>query len=291
MKAGTALRAVRKRRSIYLDIRRSLFAVLRFKQESTNLPTRMTPQVVPQRLWHEPFTIRAYEMDAAGKASPAMLCDYLQEAAGNHARHLGFDIATLRTRGFTWMLSRLHVRLFRQPAWRETITIETWPSGTRGRLIATREFIGRDASGVELLRATTDWLYVDVASRRICRVPDDLMQFVPTDQPPALAPDDTRPPEIETPEWSVTLPVRRCDLDLNEHVNNVRYIEWMFEPLPAAFAAGKRVTEMEILFRQGAEYGDSAISQAAPSGDDAVLHRIVRTGDQSVLVLARTRWA
>lgn len=249
----------------------------------------MHPSTI-QRIWHEPFTVRAYEMDASGRASPAMLCDYLQEAAGNHARHLGFDIATLQRHGHTWMLSRLRVRLLRQPVWRETLTVETWPSGTRGRLIATREFIGRDASGTEILRASSEWLYVDVASRRICRVPEELAPFVPADRPPVLPPDDTRPPEIETPAWSVAIPVRRCDLDLNDHVNNVRYIEWLFEPLPAQATTGRRIAEMDILYRQGAEYGDSALSQAAPSGDDTILHRIVRASDQAVLALARTRW-
>ena len=244
-----------------------------------------------QRIWHEPFTVRAYEMDAAGCASPAALCDYLQEAAGNHARHLGFDIAALQLHGHTWMLSRLRVRLLRPPAWRETLTVETWPSGIRGRLIATREFIVRDAAGAEVLRAFSEWLYVDVASRRICRVPAELAQFSPTDRPPALPLDDGRPPEIENPAWAVTLPVRRCDLDLNNHVNNVRYIEWLFEPLPTECTATRQVTAMEILYRQGAEYGDSAISQAAPSGADTILHRIVRTSDHAVLVLARTRWA
>ena len=249
------------------------------------------PTAPLQRLWNESFTVRAYEMDASGCAGPSVLCDYLQEAAGNHARHLGFDIAALRQRGFTWMLSRLRVQFFRPLAWRDTIVLDTWPSGTRGRLIATREFIGRDAVGTELLRATTDWLYVDVASRRICRVPEDFAGFAPPDRPPALPPDDGRPPELATPAWSTTIPVRRSDLDLNNHVNNVRYIEWMFEPLPAEFTTARRVTGMEILYRQGAETGDTAISQAAPDDHGNLLHRILRTRDNAVLVLARTKWA
>jgi acyl-ACP thioesterase len=244
-----------------------------------------------QQIWREAFTVRAHEMDAAGVAAPARLCDYLQEAAGNHAHHLGFDIATLRQRGFTWMLTRLRVRLTRLPAWREAITIETWPSGTRGRLIATREFIGRDAAGAELLRATSDWLYVEVATRRICRVPEALMPCVPQGHPHALPPDDARPPDLETPTWSVTLPVRRSDLDLNQHVNNVRYVEWMMEPIPTTFTDTHQVAELEILFRQGAELGDTAVSHAAPVDDNAILHRIVRTSDNAVLVIARTRWS
>ena len=270
-------------------MRSSLFDILWFRLESAIFQNKMTPSAI-QRIWRESFTVRAYEMDAAGCASPVLLCDYLQEAAGNHAHHLGFGIAALRRHGHTWMLSRLRVHLRRQPAWRETLTVETWPAGTRGRLIAVREFIVRDAVGAEVLRASSDWLYVDVASRRICRVPENLAPLVPADRPLALPPSDGRTPEIETPSWSVILPVRRSDLDLNEHVNNVHYIEWLFEPLPAEFTGNRRVAEMDILYRQGAEYGDAAVSQAAPAGDDAILHRIVRTSDQAVLALARTRW-
>lgn len=234
--------------------------------------------------------MRSYEIDATGSASPVAICNYLQEAAGNHARQLGVDITALQGDGYTWMLSRLHIRLTRLPAWRETVTLETWPAGVRGRLIAVRDFIMRDAAGQAWLHASSEWLYVDVATKRICRVPEVLATYVPAGRASALPPDAGRPPELETPAWSVSLPVRRSDQDLNDHVNNVHYVEWLLEPLPPESVAGRQVAELEILYRQGAVFGDTVISEAAPAGDNTLLHRIVRAQDRTLLALARTQW-
>ena len=248
-----------------------------------------SPSEPIQRVWREPFSVRVFEIGADGRVGPAMLCDFLQETAGNHARHLGFDIAALQREGRTWMLSRMRLKLVRQPEWHEALSVETWPAGLRGRLIAMRAYRMHDAQGALLLEGLSDWLYVDVATRRICRVPERLTQFVPEDRP-VPQPDERRVPELEAPAWSVELPVRHSDLDINQHVNNVRYVEWLFEPLPPEFPAGRHVIELDILYRQAAEHGDVAVSQAAPEGEDALLHRIVRRRDGAVLALARTRW-
>ena len=55
-------------------------------------------------VWTEAFPVRAYEADVNGTLSIAHLCNYLQEAAGNHARSLGVSVEQLQELDLTWML-------------------------------------------------------------------------------------------------------------------------------------------------------------------------------------------
>ena len=73
--------------------------------------------------------MRAYEADERGRASILTVCNYLQEAAGNHAFHLNLAVDQLLKQDLTWVLARLHVRMNSYPRWRDELAITTWPSG------------------------------------------------------------------------------------------------------------------------------------------------------------------
>ena len=106
----------------------------------------------PLRAWglgyiERVFPVRSYEAGVNNRMSLPSLCNYLQEIAGIHADKLGVGIHLLQSEGITWMLSRLRLEIGRGVPWGEELKIRTWPSGTRGRLTATRDFIGECRRG------------------------------------------------------------------------------------------------------------------------------------------------
>lgn len=239
----------------------------------------------------ESFCIRAYESGEENRATLPAYCNYLQEAAGNHAHALGLGIHELQDAGFTWMLSRLRLVVNHYAAWRDTVRVRTWPSGNRGRLAATRDFLMSDAMGRELLRGTSEWLYVDLATLRVTRLPPAFLALVSEATPAATVPEPAgRIPDFGDAEWSATLPVRHSDHDFNNHVNNAHYVEWALECLPEAWRTNRRACELDISFRAAARWGDTVLSEAARDGETSLLHRIRRAADHAVLAVARTKW-
>jgi hypothetical protein len=72
-------------------------------------------------------------------------------------------------RGVTWVLSRLRLENPVAIALGDEVEIETWPSGME-RLFALREFVvRRRADGAEVARASTQWLVLDLATRKPVR--------------------------------------------------------------------------------------------------------------------------
>ena len=135
------------------------------------------------------FTVRSYEAGIAGHVTLPSLCNYMQEAAGINAARLGWGIRALQEEGRTWMLARLRVRVRRYVPWGTTVTVRTWPSGTKGRLIAKRCFLGLDDGGAELFRASSEWLYVDLRSQKIAKLPETFGDLVPPGTPDFELPD------------------------------------------------------------------------------------------------------
>ena len=97
------------------------------------------------------------------------LCDLFNDVANVQTYALKIDVPTLNEQGLTWMLHKLHILINRMPEQGENVTLETWPSGI-DRLFAIRDF--RMVAGEEvLLRATSEWMVIDVNRRRPVRLP------------------------------------------------------------------------------------------------------------------------
>lgn len=221
-----------------------------------------SPQGAQQTdIWTEVFTVRSFEASASGTLSIQNLCNYFQEAAGNHAHALGVSVEQLRARHLTWMLSRLHVKVDRYPAWRDTVFIDTWPSGHNG-LFATREFRMYTDAGDQVARGTSAWLVIDLKRRRAARIPDFIDQIPVPRIPRAIADPFLKIQPLEYASIQRHYEVRYSDLDLNNHANNVSFINWAIESIPAAIQKSHDLRALEVSFKAEVNQGATIIAKA-----------------------------
>ena len=206
----------------------------------------MTMQEASSALIHrQSFTIRSYDVDFQRRLRPDVLCSYLQEVASEHALSLGVGYLQLEKQKMFWVLSRLLLQVEHMPAWHEEITIETWAKGT-DRLFALRDFRVRNAAGEVLCAATSYWLILHMDSRRPVR-PDQFFTRLKHEEDAVEAVADKL--NEAAPEKEVyRLQVQYADLDHNRHVNNLRYIAWMFNCFGLDFYAQHQLREMQINF-------------------------------------------
>ena len=127
------------------------------------------------------FRVRSYETGVRNRLSLPSVCNYLQEAAGEHAEKLGFGILELQAHGISWMLARLHLKLARDVPWGADVKVVTWPSGLKGRLVALRDFRLLAAGGDPILEGVSEWLTVDLAAQKIVKPSEDFKRVVPPD--------------------------------------------------------------------------------------------------------------
>lgn len=248
-------------------------------------------------IWKEDFRVRSYETDPTGRASVPSICNYLQEVAGNHAFRLGVAVDQLQEEHLTWVLTRLRVNVDHYPRWRDQIVVETWPSGVDG-LIATRDFLLLDSAGRRLARATSGWMMIDMERRRPVRMPEIITSLVTPDRERAMADLSARlsePPTAETGSGPIS--VRYSDLDVNGHVNNVRYLDWALESMAIELLQSSAIRELEVHFRAEAVLGDAVIVRTALLEDDAsqrekvFAHVILQHESLKELARLRTAWS
>lgn len=217
------------------------------------------------------FRVRTYECGADGFATLPTICNYLQEAASVNAEDLGFSKSDFASAGqnISWVLTRLVVKMDRFPKWEDEVVVETFPRGGR-KIVAWRDFELKDASGARLGVASSEWMLIDLATRKIVPVPESV--FAAADPADASVLGESPFSKFRFPDGapsgSCTFRAQKSHIDLNGHVNNVHYVEWMLEPVEDACPG-----EAEIVFRSETLAGDEVRVECASEGD-RVFHRV-----------------
>lgn len=205
----------------------------------------------------EKFTIRANEVDVNGNTTLKAICTFFQEVAGNNAKALNFDITDLHEDDRTWVLHRMDIKIDTFPKWRETITIETWPAAGDA-LRAYRNYRILDEHGIELGCCLSYWMMLNLKTRRPIRMTKEILNTRLSNREHVLKVKSNRISPITDPKNKIIYNVRRSDLDMNLHVNNATYIDWMLESLSTQESAS--IQSFDIVYMNESLEGDKITS-------------------------------
>ncbi len=233
------------------------------------------------------FQVRSYEVEPYGHATELTLQNFLQEAAATHAHQLYFSIQRLFPMGLTWLLVRSRLLVERYPAWRETITVETWPSGWEGA-VAFRDFIFWDEQNRKIARGTSNWLLFDFKKRRPAGIGERFPEL-PQLERIAIERDIPSLGSPSNPHFTVTLPSSWLQMDMNQHANNAAYIQWAMAPVPSKIRRQWVVSRMDTNYLKEV-FADTTVSSVVEIIDrnDHALKMLHEIRDDSQAPVMRT---
>ena len=178
------------------------------------------------------FSVRASETAPNECMHLSALARLFQEVAGNNAKELSFDITDMHAQNISWVLHRLQIQIERLPKWRENIEIRTWPA-LGNSLRALRNYEVWDTKGNLIVQSISYWMVMDLGSRTPTRIPKIILTRRLSDRPHTLEPtvNHLRAFDPSEAEQEITMQSYAYHLDINKHVNNTHYIDWMLEIL------------------------------------------------------------
>ncbi|KAF5451495.1 hypothetical protein F2P56_026601 [Juglans regia] len=222
--------------------------------------------------YKERFIVRCYEVGINKTATVETIANLLQEVGCNHAQNVGFSTdgfattPTMRKMHLIWVTARMHIEIYRYPAWSDVVEIETWCQGD-GRIGTRRDWIIKDYATDQVIgRATSKWVMMNQETRRLQKVSDDVREeylvYCPRELRLAIPEENStslkKIPKLEDPAQNskVGLVPRRSDLDMNQHVNNVTYIGWVLESMPQEVIDSHELQTITLDYRRECQHDD-----------------------------------
>ncbi|KAM7256962.1 hypothetical protein ACFE04_012703 [Oxalis oulophora] len=263
-------------------------------------------------VFRQNFSIRSYEIGADRTASIETMMNHLQETALNHVKTAGLlddgfgSTPEMAKKNLIWVVTKMQVMVDRYPTWGDIVQVDTWvsPSGKNGM---RRCWLVRDCKTNEILtRATSVWVMMNKLTRRLSKIPDEVRGEIEPhflNSVPAVEEDSRKLTKLDdntadyvrrglSPRWN--------DLDVNQHVNNVKYIGWILESVPPAILETHELAGMTLEYRR--ECGRDSVLQsltAVSSSDTGTFGKkpgvvecqhLLRLEDGPEIVKGRTQW-
>jgi len=195
-----------------------------------------------------PSKIQPQAVDFQFRITTAALIDILLSTAGYNADDNGFGLRNLNAMDSSWVLLRLALEMDHFPEQYETIHIETWIEEV-GRATTTRNFCIRNEKHEIIGNACSIWAMIDMQTRRA----QDLLslegihKFASGDLGLIEKPVKLGPIGDDGIDYD-GFKVKYSDIDINGHVNTVRYIEWISDCFSLETYRKKQIRRFEINF-------------------------------------------
>jgi acyl-ACP thioesterase len=209
------------------------------------------------------------------------LLNILQDAGWAHGFALGLGREDELHQKIAWVLGRQRVVMRSWPKWGDVVEVETWLRPP-ARSTVNRDNIIR-VGGEQIGEATTVVLMIDQTTRKTVRT-DTLQGKIPFHTDERFKLDAVKlEPQTAGMATLARFDVRNSDLDMNQHVNNTRYAQWILDSIPIDWHRRFLLTEYDNNSRAETRPGDAVSIQNGDGGR----FQGVRAGDDKVVFTAR----
>jgi medium-chain acyl-[acyl-carrier-protein] hydrolase len=172
------------------------------------------------------------------------LCNLLQLTAATHAELGGISFSDMQKFNQAWVLSRMRVEIHRLPKWKDIVTVKTWiQSLENSRSVRCLElYVGNE----KLIGCETFWAVFNTTTRK----PEALaLEHSHFEKYPNDKSTEQSFSKIEIPndlEEVAQHLVQLSDLDIVNHANSVKYLEWCLDVVDVKLVLNRSVKTIEM---------------------------------------------
>ncbi|XP_017972486.1 PREDICTED: palmitoyl-acyl carrier protein thioesterase, chloroplastic [Theobroma cacao] len=230
--------------------------------------------------YRQTVVIRSCEIGADKTATLESLLNLLQETALNHVwisgllgDGFGATHGMIRN-NLIWVVTRMQLQVDQYPTWGEVVEVDTWV-GASGKNGMRRDWLIRShVTGLVYVRATSTWVMMNQKTRRLSKMPEEVRAeispwFIEKNAIQENTPETIKKLDNTVKYINSKLKPKRTDLDMNNHVNNVKYVNWMLEAIPEIFLEGYQLFSMTLEYRRECGSSDTVQSLCQPDEDGA----------------------
>ncbi|MBQ8869126.1 MAG: hypothetical protein IJ027_05350 [Oscillospiraceae bacterium] len=219
--------------------------------------------------------LRASDFDCNRQIKPSAILDLFQEAAGAHAKELGIGFEDIIEKGLLWVITKEKFEVLKQPKMHSEVVVHTWPLEP-SRVTFQREYLIESTEGEPLVKGTSEWVIVSAEKRRIVPVKDlyPLDSYV---EDRMFEGKFTKATDFEAADFESRVTPAFCDLDMNCHVNNIKYADYV---LNAIDLKGSKITFFQLDFHKEVKKDDEICLLIAEQGEQILAKGLNAVGEK-----------
>jgi medium-chain acyl-[acyl-carrier-protein] hydrolase len=185
------------------------------------------------------------------------LCNILQLTAASHSEIGGISFVDMQAFHQAWVLSRMRLEINALPKWKDVVTVKTWIN-TLENSRSVRAF-EMHVNGKKMIGAETFWAVFNTKTRRpeALALPYDHFELYPEKKATVIT--FSKINSAENKEIVFEKKVVLSDLDIVNHVNNVKYLEWCLDHMDEKIILNHDIESLEMNFLKELSIKDTVV--------------------------------
>ena len=224
------------------------------------------------------FVAEPFHCDFSGRMFLGHLGNQMLNAADFHSTDRGFGMKYLMTINRSWVLSRLAIEMMEMPGQHENYTVETWVESAM-KFFTNRNFCVAAGDGRIFGYGRSIWAMIDTETRQ----PTDIYsidngaidKWIVADKPCPIE-KNSRVKMSENADFVRCIDINYNDIDINGHVNSVKYIEHVLDLWDIAWYREHRLKRFEIAYVAEAHEGDKLSFYREQTAENECCVRLVK---------------
>lgn len=224
------------------------------------------------------FLAEPFHCDFMGKLLMSHLGNHLLNAADFHAHEGGFGMSVLQPMHKSWVLSRLAIEMTEIPLAYDKFKVETWIESVV-RYFSNRNYAIVGSNGKVYGYGRSIWAMIDTDTRQ----PVDIFSVTGNQKKAYITTEKLCPMEqvsrvkiLNTAQRLKTICTAYSDVDMNGHINSVKYIEHILNLWNIDFYAHHTIKRLDIAYVAEAHGGDLLHFDVACRDELVYMVRVVK---------------
>ncbi len=225
------------------------------------------------------FLSEPFHCDFSGRLFMGHLGNHMLNAADFHSTERGVGMRYLMTIKRSWVLSRLAIEMNEMPLQYTKFNVETWVENAM-RYFTQRNFRVVGADGKVYGYGRSVWAMIDTETRQ----PTDILAIHDGEISKWIEKDRACPIEkggrvkmSDAATFVRTIDTYYNDVDINGHINSVKYIEHILDIWPIEWYRNHAIRRFEIAYVAESHAGDQLSFYREQTAENEYCVRIVRT--------------
>lgn len=204
-------------------------------------------------MYKEKIKITSIDVDNNFELKLSSLFKIMQEVASNHVESLNVGHYDLLKHNLLWVVIRIEVKIYKAIKLDDIITVTTHP-GEQKSFIFPRYFQIYDKKGELLVNASSMWAVIDKDTRKVVLRPQSIKAVKAESNKNDLPlPLKVNIGEVSPVDERV---VRYSNVDINGHLNNTQYVEFIVDTHDLDFYKHHRLCSININYDKEIKFGD-----------------------------------
>lgn len=232
------------------------------------------------------YRIGLNDVKTSNKITNKAILKVLENAGGMHSESVNQGLNSMEKTGTSWVLLAWKVKVIKRPTYNMELTINTWARNSN-RVSSYRDYEIYDENNELCIIATSKWTLINIKDGSLAEITPSLLDLYKEEEKCVFEDKNiTKLREPATHELETKYKILRRDIDINNHVHNLYYLDFAYEALPEQMYSKEEFDNIEIMYKKQIKLGDEIVCMYSKeeneniitikSDDEKNLHAIIK---------------